>query len=190
MPRWDRWHLALAQRRCFGDSELASAGAVPLLWPDQPPQRITQGWGQISWADLFGTTEPLLLRDSGALSLAAGLELRMPFLDHRIVEIALRMPQRYQRPGNGLLQSACQDLLPAGYPDRAQQGFSLPMRAWMLGPLSSLCHSRLEDLQASGWLQPAWVNHQWQAFESGHLHWSCAWCLVVLGQWAMRSQQQ
>ncbi|MCP9890267.1 hypothetical protein KBY57_04210 [Cyanobium sp. Aljojuca 7D2] len=188
LPRWDRWHLALALRRCFGDSELASAGADPLLWPDQPPQRITQSWGQISWADLFGTTEPLLLRDTDALSLAAGLELRMPFLDHRIAEIALRMPQRYQRPGNGLLRSACQDLLPAGDPDRAQQGFSLPMRAWMLGPLSSLCRSRLGALQGSSWLQPTWISGQWQLFEAGQLHWRRAWCLVVLGEWAMRSE--
>jgi asparagine synthase (glutamine-hydrolysing) len=190
LPRWDRWHLALALRRCFGDSELAAAGADPLPWPDQPPQRITQGWGQISWAEMFGTTEPMLLRDSDALSQAAGLELRMPFLDHRIAEIALRMPQRYQRTGNGLLRAACLDLIPTGYPDRVQQGLSLPMRFWMLGPLSSMCRSRLEALQASGWLQPPWVNRQWQLFEAGQLHWTRTWCLVVLGEWAMRSQQQ
>ena len=181
MPRWDRWHLALALRRCFADSELASAGAVPLLWPDQPSQRITQGWGQITWAELFGTTEPLLLCDSDSLSLAAGLELRMPFLDHRIVEIALRMPQRYHHLRNGLLRSACQDLLPAGYPDRAQQGLSLPMRDWMLGPLRALCRSRLYELQASGWLDTCWIKLQWQKFEEGQLNWSQAWDLVVMG---------
>lgn len=184
LPDWDRWHLGLALHRWASDGNLAAAGSEPLQWSEPPPQRITQAWGQTCWAELFGTTEPMLLRDASSVGLACGLELRMPYLDHRIVEIALRMPQRFQKPGEGLLRHTCDDLLPPRYGEVLGQDSSLPMAAWMRGPLRDLCRSRLEGLQASGWLNPAWLAGQWQAFEAGQLHWSRAWSLVVLGAFA------
>ena len=81
--------------RWASDQDLDAAGAEPLQWPASAPQRITQAWGQTSWADLFGYTEPMLLRDSDAMSMACGLELRVPFVNHQLVEIALRMLQRF-----------------------------------------------------------------------------------------------
>lgn len=186
LPKWDSWHLTLALRRWASDQDLQAAGANPLQWPEMIPQRITQAWGQTSWAELFGYTEPMLLRDSDAMSMACGLELRVPFLDHQLVEIVLRMPQRFQRPGKGLLREACADLFPPGYLHRPKQGFVLPMAALMRGPLRQLCRSRLETLQQSGWLDPAWISQQWQAFEVGQLIWPRAWSLVVLGEFAQR----
>jgi asparagine synthase (glutamine-hydrolysing) len=190
LPRWDRWHLAVALRRCTSERVLAAAGAASLSWPEPPPQRITQGWGQISWAELFGYCEPMRLRDSEAMRLASGLEVRVPFLDHRIVEIALRMPQRFQQPSKGLLRSACADLFPAGYLVRPKQRSSLPMRSWMLGPLQGLCLERLKALQASGWLNADWIAGQWQSFKGGHRHWQGAWSLIVLGEYAIRKCRQ
>jgi asparagine synthase (glutamine-hydrolysing) len=189
LPRWDRWHLGLALRRWTSDRDLASAGADPLHWPTSPPQRITQAWGQACWADLFGHIEPMLLRDSDAMSMACSLELRVPFLDHKLVEIALRLPQRYQRHGEKLLRGACADLFPPGYLDRPKQGFALPMATWMRGPLRMLCQTRLEALQQSGWLDPAWIQQQWQALHAGQLNWPRAWSLVVLGEFAQREQR-
>jgi asparagine synthase (glutamine-hydrolysing) len=186
LPHWDNWHVALAMRRWASDRELAAASAEPLQWPASTPHRITQAWGQTSWAEHFGHTEPMLLRDSQAISMAFGLELRMPYLDHQLVEIALRMPQRFQRPGKLLLRQACNDLFPPGYLDRPHQGFNLPMEGWMRGPLQELCNSRLEALQQSGWLDPAWISKQWQVFEAGQLNWSRAWTLVVLGEFSLR----
>jgi hypothetical protein len=62
------------------------------------------------------------------------------------------------------------------------------MAAWMRGPLLELCRSRLEGLQQSGWLDPAWISQQWQAFEAGQLNWPRAWSLVVLGEFAQRER--
>ena len=146
-----------------------------------------QGHGQIAWAELFGYCEPMLLRDSDVFSMASSLELRVPFLDHRLVELALRLPERFHGPAKGLLRQACGDLFPAGYLERPKQGFTLPMRPWMLGPLRPLCRERLERLEQSGWLEPAWIHRQWQAFEADRLRWTRAWNLVVLGEFAARS---
>ena len=188
LPAWDRWTVAVAQRRYFGDGDLAAAGATPLRWPEPPPLPPLQGHGQIGWAELSGYCEPMLLRDSDVFSMASSLELRVPFLDHRLVELALRLPEHFHGPAKGLLREACLDLFPPNYLNRPKQGFTLPMRPWMLGPLRELCQGRIERLQASGWLDPLWVRRQWQAFEADQLRWTRAWNLVVLGEFAQRAQ--
>jgi hypothetical protein len=60
------------------------------------------------------------------------------------------------------------------------------MAAWMQGPLRQLCQNRLRCLAVSGWLQPSWLEQQWQRFEAGQLNWPRAWSLVVLGEFASR----
>jgi asparagine synthase (glutamine-hydrolysing) len=189
LPAWDLWSVGVAMRRYFGDAELAAAGAQALLFPEAPPPPRLPSHGQISWAELFGYCEPMLLRDSDVFSMASSLELRVPFLDHRLVELALRMPPRCHGPAKALLRQACLDLFPAGYLNRPKQGFTLPMRPWMLGPLRPLCQERLDHLEASGWLDPAWIRGQWQAFEADGLRWTRAWDLVVLGEFARRAAQ-
>ena len=187
LPAWDLWTVGVATRRYYGDADLAAAGAKALTFPEAPPVPVVAGHGQSGWAELFGYCEPMLLRDSDVFSMASSLELRVPFLDHRLVEMALRMPPRCHGPAKALLREACLDLFPAGYLNRPKQGFTLPMRPWMLGPLRTLCQARLESLQASGWLDPAWIRGQWQAFEADQLRWTRAWDLVVLGEFACRS---
>ena len=188
LPQWDHWHLGLALRRWCSDHELGAAAALPLNWPESAAQHITQAWGKTSWTELFGFIEPMLLRDADQMGAACGLELRIPFLDHQLVEIALRMPQHFHRHGNGLLRQACADLLPPGYVNCPKLGYSLPMVDWMRGPLHQVCNLRLHSLQQSGWLHPAWIAQQLYAFEAGELSWTRAWSLVVLGEFAQRHQ--
>jgi asparagine synthase (glutamine-hydrolysing) len=189
LPAWDLWTVGVAMRRYFGAAELAAAGASALTFPEAPPVPRLTGHGQISWAELFGYCEPMLLRDSDVFSMASSLELRVPFLDHRLVELALRMPPRFHGSAKALLRQSCLDLFPSGYLNRPKQGFNLPMRPWMLGPLRPLCQERLDRLEASGWLEPAWIRGQWQAFEADQLRWTRAWDLVVLGEFARRAAQ-
>jgi len=187
VEHWDDWHLAIALRRWASNADLSSAGAIPFEWPEPPPHVRLDTWGMCTWAELFGYTEPMLLRDSDAMSMACGLEIRVPFLDHRIVEFALSTARRFQRPGKFFLRSAFSDLFPPGYLSRAKQGFALPMKDWMLGPLFPLCRTRLECLRDSGYLDPIWIEQQWASFEAGDLNWPRAWSLVVLGEFAHRA---
>lgn len=186
LPQWNFWYLALALRRLSDDSDLHAAGAECLQWPESPPQHITQSCGQIIWADLLGHTEPMHLRTAHQMNALFGLELSMPYLDHQLVEIVLRMPQRYQRPRMDLLRLTCIDLLPRSSFARPRQNLDLPMAEWMRGPLDYLCKQRLGHLEASGWLHPSWIRHQWQAFTLDQLEWPKAWALVMLGEFARR----
>lgn len=185
---WQPWQLALALRRWATPASLRAAGAVALPWPTPAQPLPASRWGTITAAELQGYTEPMLLRDSDVMSMASALELRVPFLDQRLVDLALACPAGVQRPGKQLLREACIDLFPPGTLDRPKQGFTLPMAAWMQGPLHPLCMDRLTALCRSGWLSPDWVLTQWQRFEAGRLHWTRAWSLVVLGEFASRER--
>lgn len=66
-----------------------------------------------------------------AMIVACGLELRIPFLDHMLVEIVLRMPQRFHFLGKGLLRQSFAGLFSSGSLNRPKQGFVLLMASWI-----------------------------------------------------------
>ncbi len=85
--------------------------------------------------ELRGYCQNMLLRDSDAMSMAHGLELRVPMLDHLLVELLLRIPGEMKLPSGGtnkpLLVDAMRDLLPEGVYRRRKRGFGLAIKLWM-----------------------------------------------------------
>jgi asparagine synthase (glutamine-hydrolysing) len=70
------------------------------------------------------------------MSMANGLEVRSPFLDHRVVEFALSLPDRYKimgAMGKRILQDAFRNVLPAEIYDRPKKGFEVPLLSWFRG---------------------------------------------------------
>ncbi len=81
-------------------------------------------------------------------SMAHGLECRPPFLDHRVVELAARMPPaRKFRRGHGkrILLETFADLLPEEIQRRSKMGFGVPLDHWFRGPLAGLTQEVLLD---------------------------------------------
>jgi asparagine synthase (glutamine-hydrolysing) len=182
---WFSLLTSLSQRsEPLESDEISSACFAPLK---AFAMRITQSRGQRSWMRLFGCTEPLVLRQLSSLGSHYHIHYSFPFLDHRIVELALRIPQRFYRSRNGLLYSACHDLLPSHFSNLSSFPFSLPMTQWMLGPLRSTCLSCIRHLHNSGQVDPDWLRSQWQGFEATQVSWSKIWTLVVLGESFRRS---
>lgn len=188
VTHWDAWHLTLALRRWASEADLRAAGVQPLVWPVPQPASPTALWGQISWGELYGYTEPMLLRDSDVMSMAHGLEVRVPFMDDRVAAAVLALPSWQRRAGKGALRRACADLFPVGYGHASKRGFTLPMATWMKSELRPLCTLRLQALREQNWISDHWIQAQWEAFENGLLPWPRAWLLVVLGEFAQRLQ--
>jgi asparagine synthase (glutamine-hydrolysing) len=121
-----------------------------------------------------------LLRDTDAFSMAHSIEVRVPFLDHEVVECAAALPASVKTDGalnKPVLVRAVQDAAVTEAGSRSKMGFTFPMDAWMksqAGPLGEIAR------RAQGLERPE-VAKAWQAFERGKLHWSQAWGLVVLG---------
>lgn len=143
----------------------------------------------ISWSEIHTYMIPMLLRDSDQMSMKVGLEIRVPFLDHTLVEEMLNLPQKYKK-GTGvkpLLVEAFQEELPVEVYNRPKQGFSLPMNDWVRGPLADF--SKEGVLAASEILSLSEPIIQLENFHNGNLHWTRIWNWCVLGHWLVKQKE-
>ena len=181
--------LARWRRRFFTDEMIAAAGLPNRALPFECPVALSDNFARISWAELTGYMRRMLLRDADQMSMAVSLELRVPFLDHELVEYVLGLPAAEKRCGSGtksLLVAACRDLLPASVYDRPKRGFVLPMNAWMRGPLDAFVRAGLRETVARDLLPAEFVDKTAAAFRGERLHWTRLWSIVVLGHYAQR----
>ena len=124
-----------------------------------------------------------LLRDVDAVSMAHALEVRVPFVDHRLA--ASIWPSLGHHPdllhGKHLLRrsvSRLRDGITAG----PKRGFTLPFDTWMRGGLRETSLRGIESTVALGWVNARAAAAVWSDWEHGRAHWSRAWSLSVLGQ--------
>lgn len=127
-------------------------------------------------------------------AMAVSLETRAPFLDHRVVELALSLPDR-QRHRNGtakwLLREYAHSLVPCAILERPKMGFGVPMGEWIRGPLRQWAAALLDPayVARAGLLDPAAVSACWRehldgTFDNQYLLWDLlsfqAWHASVL----------
>lgn len=132
-----------------------------------------------------------LLRDSDFMSMAHGLELRVPFLDRDLVEACFRIPGASKLRGSApkaLLLRSLGVELPAAIVQRPKRGFTLPFERWLRGELRPLVERSLtEDGSTESMLSPCAVRSVWQRFLAGETAWSRPWSLFVLKQWCRQN---
>jgi len=129
-----------------------------------------------------------LLRDSDAMSMAHSLEVRVPLIDHKLVEFVTTIPSHLKiRNGQTkyLLTSALADVLPGEVIARPKQGFEMPVAAWMRGPLRPAIDDALslKSIEARGLFNPAEVQRLYQAFLHGEGPYMRVWALAALELW-------
>ena len=122
-------------------------------------------------------------------SMAHSLECRQPFLDHRVVELAARMPiaEKFRR-GHGklILLEAFSDLLPRQIQRRKKMGFGVPLDHWFRGPLAGFLREVLTDPSTlgRGLFRPDTVRRLLEEHVSGQFdHSYRLWALLVLELW-------
>lgn len=101
----------------------------------------------LTYLDLNLRLPELLLLRIDKMSMGASLEARVPYLDHKLVELALSIPAAAKtRDGElkGLLKRAVRGLLPDEVIDRPKQGFRVPVDEWLLGALGDQTRTELD----------------------------------------------
>ncbi len=142
---------------------------------------------KVSVLEMSTYMQNVLLRDADQMSMAHALEIRVPFLDHRLIEFVLGVSDEFKYPHSPkeLLTASVGDLIPREIIDRPKMGFTFPWATWMKTELKSFCEDQLLALQQVEALQYEEVQQLWKRFKTGdpRITWSRIWPLVVLGHW-------
>jgi len=124
------------------------------------------------------------------MGMAHGLETRAPFLDHELASWTLRLPEHLAVGPRGelkaLLRAAAREIFGPSIADRAKRGFSIPVHAWIRGPLSELVRDLLSprSVASLGVLDPARVTSVLEDHMSGRRQLGFElWGLAVLVAW-------
>ena len=136
------------------------------------------------YADITGYLVDDILVKLDRMSMAVSLEARVPFLDHDVVEYAMRIPAEWKlrgRESKWILKRAFRDALPPGIARRGKQGFSIPMKNWLRGPLRPLLLDLLDAqrVRERGWFDTAEVHRLVDEHLRGRAnHAHRLWCLM------------
>lgn len=138
--------------------------------------------------ELYSYCLPLLLQDTDQTSMAHGLEVRVPLLDHRLVSWVLNNPEKAQsmeRPPKKKLIEMLRNRVPREIWDRPKQGFVLPMDRWMRAPLKSFTEEGLQSKRLRSFCDQRYLDEFYGDFlqEEKSVTWSRIWLLSVLGHW-------
>jgi asparagine synthase (glutamine-hydrolysing) len=126
---------------------------------------------RLLYVDLLTYVPGDLLRLADRTSMQVGLEVRVPFLDHRLVEAALAVPGREKlrhRRGKLLLRRIARSWLPPEIVRAPKRGFGVPMGEWLRGPLALEVTRVIEQVApATGVLDRPALRAAWDAHRSG-----------------------
>ncbi|CAD5370705.1 Asparagine synthetase (glutamine-hydrolyzing) [Rubrivivax sp. A210] len=154
-------------------AELAAMEAVPMMMA----------------LDAVGYLPDDIMAKVDRASMAVSLETRAPYLDHRVYEYAWRLPLDCKlRDGQTkwALRRLCERHVPRALLERPKRGFSIPIDAWLRGPLKPWADALLDPvaLRRDGLLEPAPVQRLWSEHLSGTRNHSLSlWNLLMLQEW-------
>lgn len=142
---------------------------------------------KVSLAEISTYMQNVLLRDADQMSMAVALEVRVPFLDHRLVEYVsgIRDQMKFPHSPKKLLVDSLGDLLPREIIDRPKMGFTFPWAIWMRQELKQMCEENLQALESVESIDYNEILNLWNRFLHNDplVTWSRIWPLVTLGHW-------
>lgn len=176
---------------------------APTLGPTGIPDAALAWWRaeiegldaehRLSMFELRGYLGNMLVRDGDVMAMAHGLEVRVPFLDHGVLDAVFRTPGSAKCRGpfpKPLLLDAVRAELPRAIYDRPKMGFTFPWPAWLRGPLRATVETQLASFPADHplGLRTDACQRVWEGFLAGdkQYSWSRVWSLHVLMDWVTR----
>jgi asparagine synthase (glutamine-hydrolysing) len=123
-------------------------------------------------------------------SMAVSLEVRVPLLDHRIVEWSWRIPRSFKMAARGdrgklVLREVLSRYVPVHLTDRPKMGFGMPLGQWLRNELKPWADGLLssDEIRKQGILNPVLVRQVWEEHLAGHDRLAQLWTVLMFTQW-------
>jgi asparagine synthase (glutamine-hydrolysing) len=129
-------------------------------------------------------------------AMATSLETRVPFLDHRVAELAWRLPLSMKiRNGQGkwALRQVLYKYVPKELIDRPKAGFAIPVGQWLCGPLKDWAEALLDEkrLELEGYFHPKPIREKWLQHLTGRFdHTPSLWAVLMFQSWLESSHKK
>ncbi|MBN1405143.1 MAG: asparagine synthase (glutamine-hydrolyzing) [Candidatus Omnitrophica bacterium] len=162
--------------------------------PPAAPQEPTDAVNRLSFLEITNYLQNMLLQDTDRMSMANSLEIRVPFLDHILVENMFTVPGHLKVGSDftkRLLIRSTQDLLPREVYSRPKKGFVFPFQIWLKEGLKDYCSDALSsgNLEDIPCLNSNNVNKIWQDFLNGGklYNYTCILTILSFVNWYKRN---
>ena len=176
----------------YDDGSSVEESGSPLDWP-LPSSLSIDDVARMMVIDTLNYLPNDILTKVDRASMSASLETRAPFLDHRVAEVAWRLPMNMKIDagkgasiGKSCLRQILYKYVPPHLIERPKSGFAIPIGQWLRGPLRSWAEDLLDPciMQRQGYLQSQPVSKLWREHLSGRYdHTGKLWSLLMWQAW-------
>ncbi len=155
---------------------------------EETVDNIKDSWRMVTELELKTYMGWRLLRDTDVMSMAHSLEVRVPLIDHKLVEFVCGLPDGWQKNlghPKRMLTAAVSDIIPPELLNVPKHGFEFPMGHWMRNELKPIVDDALsvETIRKRGLFSPIKLQRLYDSFKNGQLSYPVLWQFVVLELW-------
>jgi asparagine synthase (glutamine-hydrolysing) len=171
--------------RGFGDS----LGIAERNWRQSEAGGASDVFQKMAYVEVKQRLSGLLLARVDRMTMAHGVEARVPFLDHDLIEFALALPSHLKwhgGQGKWLLRQVASEWLPAGIAERGKQGFGTPMSEWLAGEFGRAAEARVlrSGFTDAAQLDRAMLTTIWNEHRLGRGDWARQlWVIYSAAAW-------
>jgi len=161
---------------------------IPLDGKPQP-ENLTDLTQRMMYLDMISYLPDDILVKVDRATMGVSLESRIPFLDHRIVEFAWRIPLSMKirnNQGKWLLRQVLYQYVPKELIERPKMGFGIPLDSWLRGPLKEWAENLLAKnrLKEEGFFHTNLIQQKWEEHLSGKRNWQYyLWNVLMFEAW-------
>jgi asparagine synthase (glutamine-hydrolysing) len=193
----DAFYLSLVSEwRTPGEAILLGKEPETLLTNREKWPQLDQVEERMMYLDAMSYLPGDILCKVDRAAMGVSLETRVPFLDHRVVELAWQLPldmKIREQQGKWALRQILYKYVPRKLIERPKQGFALPLGDWLRGSLRDWAEHLLDPVRLSeeGYFASEPVQQKWQEHMSGKRHWEHSlWSILMFQAWLEKQKEK